>query len=310
MTASQPAAREQLFNTQAVHSRGNAPPLSESIDYSSGIALGEPLEATQMQHQTPVQTAPDATQLTAEQASAGFNVVPANTHGDGVFYDSAPQPFSSATHQHAYTQPSHNSVQSDALDNGSAEEKDIEKGEELTFDPFSTTSKFDLELFLREVIREQQQKNNEPRKMGLAFKDLTVTGYGVGAKLNSTVGSLLLSPVEALMNIGSLIHPPVKYILRDITGCVKPGEMLLVLGRPGAGCTTFLKSLCSYRDGFRSIEGTVLYEGLDHKAIDGPLRGDVVYSPEDDIHFPTLTVSETLGFAVATRAPSANHRVG
>ena len=317
MTASPPAASEQqVFTTPTTHKNGLAPPLSSSLDYSSGIALGERQQdsaaapVTQEQQQAPVQTAPDATQLTAEQASAGFSIVPANTHGDNALYKAAPPPSPSATHQQTYTQPCHNVSENDSLDSSPAEEKDIEKGEELTFDPFSTTNKFDLEFFLREAIREQQQKNNEPRKMGLAFKDLTVTGYGVGAKLNSTVGSLMLSPVEALMNIGSLIHPPVKYILRDITGCVKPGEMLLVLGRPGAGCTTFLKSLCSYRDGFRSIEGTVLYEGLDHKVIDGPLRGDVVYSPEDDIHFPTLTVSDTLGFAVATRAPSANHRIG
>src|ERR1035438_9287467 len=31
---------------------------------------------------------------------------------------------------------------------------------------------------------------------------------------------------------------PLKTILEDNHGCVKPGEMLLVLGRPGAGCTT------------------------------------------------------------------------
>jgi len=32
-------------------------------------------------------------------------------------------------------------------------------------------------------------------------------------------------------------------------------------------------------------------------------RGDVVYCPEDDIHFPTLTVDETLRFAAKMRAP-------
>lgn len=32
-------------------------------------------------------------------------------------------------------------------------------------------------------------------------------------------------------------------------------------------------------------------------------RGDVTYCPEDDIHFPTLTVDETLRFAAKMRAP-------
>ena len=37
-------------------------------------------------------------------------------------------------------------------------------------------------------------------------------------------------------------------------------------------------------------------------------RGDVVYSPEDDIHFPTLTVEETLHFAAKMRTP--HNRLG
>ncbi len=32
-------------------------------------------------------------------------------------------------------------------------------------------------------------------------------------------------------------------------------------------------------------------------------RGDVIYCPEEDVHFPTLTVQETLDFAAKTRTP-------
>lgn len=39
------------------------------------------------------------------------------------------------------------------------------------------------------------------------------------------------------------------------------------------------------------------------------LRGDVIYCPEDDVHFPTLTVSETLTFAARTRAPTRTARL-
>ena len=176
-------------------------------------------------------------------------------------------------------------------------------------DPFDENARFDLGAFLKyqnEVLRE---RNHELPSMGLAFQDLNVTGYGSGAKLNTSVGSMMLTPLHFVPLLREMIKPHVKHILNGVTGCVKPGEMLLVLGRPGSGCTTLLKSLASYRDGYRTIDGKVSYEGFDHKAIDNVLRGEVVYAPEDDEHFPTLMVKDTLRFAAATRAPRGDYRV-
>lgn len=39
--------------------------------------------------------------------------------------------------------------------------------------------------------------------------------------------------------------------------------MLLVLGRPGSGCSTFLKTIGNQRAGYESIEGDVSYGGAD-----------------------------------------------
>lgn len=140
---------------------------------------------------------------------------------------------------------------------------------------------------------------------------MTVTGVGAGVTLSSSLGSVLLAPFRALKpsSLKSMFNPPIKTILHQVDGSVKPGEMCLVLGRPGAGCTSLLKALASYRDGFKDISGEVLYEGWDHKAIDGLLRGEITLSPEDDVHFPTLTVAQTLDFAAATRAPQEKRRV-
>ncbi|WFD44377.1 hypothetical protein MPSI1_003045 [Malassezia psittaci] len=189
---------------------------------------------------------------------------------------------------------------------------DVEKqtwGDDFTTDPFDADHKFSLEKFMRAQISEQQQRGQIARDMGVAFRNLNVTGWGTGAKYNTTVGSMLTSPIRALTEFRQIFKKHVRHILHDITGCVKPGEMLLVLGRPGSGSTTLLKSLCSYRDGYRSIEGDLLYEGFDWKSIQGPLRGEVVYAPEDDIHFATLSVKDTLDFAAASRAPRRQYRV-
>lgn len=50
-------------------------------------------------------------------------------------------------------------------------------------------------------------------------------------------------------------------------GCVRPGEMLLVLGRPGSGCSTFLKVLGNQRNGYESVEGDVRYGGTDSETM-------------------------------------------
>ena len=168
---------------------------------------------------------------------------------------------------------------------------------------------FDLAGFIEHQLDTQRANSGrELPSMGLAFKNLTVTGYGLGATLSVDVGTVLTLPFRLVGMITDFIKRPTKGILHDVTGCVKPGEMLLVLGRPGSGCTTLLRSLASYRDGYRSIEGKVTYDGFDHKMIEGPLRGEVVYSPEDDVHFPTLTVKDTLAFAVSSRTPSSEFR--
>ena len=92
-------------------------------------------------------------------------------------------------------------------------------------------------------------------------------------------------------------------ILKDFRGVLRPGEMVLVLGRPGSGCTTFLKSITNQRFGYTGVDGEVLYGPFDHKTFSKRFRGEAVYNQEDDVHQPTLTVKQTLGFALDTKTP-------
>ncbi|KAG5323801.1 hypothetical protein C0989_011925 [Termitomyces sp. Mn162] len=79
--------------------------------------------------------------------------------------------------------------------------------------------------------------------------------------------------------------------------------MLLVLGRPGSGCTTFLKTMANRREEYHVVSGQIHYDSLSPEDIKNHYRGDVQYCPEDDIHFPALSVEYTLKFAAKTRAP-------
>lgn len=79
--------------------------------------------------------------------------------------------------------------------------------------------------------------------------------------------------------------------------------MIVVLGRPGSGCSTFLKTIANQRSEYHAVEGEVCYDSFTPEDIATQFRGDVIYCPEDDVHFPTLTVEQTLSFAIKTRTP-------
>ena len=161
------------------------------------------------------------------------------------------------------------------------------------------------------------------RKLGVMFRDLRVVGLGVGTAVQHTVLSLLY-PKSIKKHIDTLRHPPLRDVISGFEGVVLPGEMLrtyhpstrfiptysrksnwaVVLGRPGSGCSTFLKTLANHRGDYHSIHGDVFYDSFTSDEIKGRYRGDVIYCPEEDVHFPTLTVSETLEFASKMRTPS------
>lgn len=77
----------------------------------------------------------------------------------------------------------------------------------------------------------------------------------------------------------------------------------MVLGRPGSGCTTLLKTLANQRGEYHAFHGDVHFDSFSHEEVNKHHRGDAIYCPEDDVHFPTLTVEQTIAFAAKLRAP-------
>lgn len=162
--------------------------------------------------------------------------------------------------------------------------------------------------------RQESSEEEKTRHLGVVFKNLTVKGMGVGAALQPSVGDLFLDPLRFIKNVftkgprKSAGKPPVRTILDDFSGCIKPGEMLLVLGRPGSGCSTFLKVIGNQRFGYEGISGDVTYGGADASEMAKKFRSEVLYNPEDDLHYATLKVKETLKFALKTRTPGKESR--
>ena len=162
--------------------------------------------------------------------------------------------------------------------------------------------------------RQAHSEEEKTRHTGVVFKHLTVKGMGLGAALQPTFGDVFLGLPRTLLNLvrrgprKAAGKPPIKVILDDFSGVIKPGEMCLVLGRPGSGCSTFLKVLGNQRFGYESVDGDVRYGGTDAKHMLKNYRGEVVYNPEDDLHYATLSVKRTLEFALKTKTPGQESR--
>lgn len=112
----------------------------------------------------------------------------------------------------------------------------------------------------------------------------------------------LYLPYKA-MHLGGFCKPTSKDLLVDFNGCLKPGELCLVLGRPGSGCTTFLKTIANNRGGYLNVSGDVSYGSIPAAEMEKRYRGEVVYNQEDDVHSANLTVQQTLLFALKLKSP-------
>ncbi|CDS13463.1 hypothetical protein LRAMOSA05639 [Lichtheimia ramosa] len=165
------------------------------------------------------------------------------------------------------------------------------------------TEEFNLDEFLHGMSNQAAQAGTKFKQLGLIWRNLLVEGLGADAHTiptNFSRVSLLLQPWK-LFGVGN--NASKKTILRGLNGFCKPGEMLLVLGRPGAGCTTLLKVLALQRGSYTRIDGDVSYGGIDPDTFAKRYRGQVVYNEEEDQHYPTLTLKETLQFALRTKTP-------
>ena len=164
---------------------------------------------------------------------------------------------------------------------------------------------FDFYKWVRMLLKLMEDEGIKHSRTGVIFKNLNITGSGTATHLQKTVASPIVAafhPRESF-NIGKKSE---KLILKDFNGVVKEGEMLMVLGRPGSGCSTFLKCLSGQTEGLKKKKGTEIhYNGVPQERFKKEFRGEAMYSGEDEKHFPHLTVGQTLNFAAAARTPSA-----
>lgn len=75
---------------------------------------------------------------------------------------------------------------------------------------------------------------------------------------------------------------------------------MLVCGRPGSGCTTLLKIISNSHEEFEAVHGKIHFGNNTPKQAQ-QFRSQVVMNTEDDVHFPTLKVEQTIDFATSAK---------
>ncbi|KAF2157433.1 ABC transporter [Myriangium duriaei CBS 260.36] len=180
---------------------------------------------------------------------------------------------------------------------------DVEKLSSSTED----AEPFDLESYLRNAKQMEDEAGIKSKKIGVLWDQLTVKGYGGFRIFTPTFPDAFVSFFNVYSTLkgwlGLQSPGPTVDILKDFRGLTKPGEMVLVLGKPGSGCTTFLKVISNQRYGYTGIDGEVSYGPFNADTFAERYRGEAVYNQEDDVHLATLTVGQTLGFALETKIP-------
>jgi len=147
----------------------------------------------------------------------------------------------------------------------------------------------------------------KPSSLGFMYKDLRAYGQANDSDFQSNFGNVIPKSISQFAKKFDKKYQEANQfdILKPMDGIIPAGKVTVVLGRPGAGCSTFLKTVASQTYGFHIDPNSVLsYDGLTPLEIKKHFRGDVVYCAETENHFPHLSVGDTLAFAAKMRTPN------
>ncbi|CCH62219.1 hypothetical protein TBLA_0G02820 [Henningerozyma blattae CBS 6284] len=164
---------------------------------------------------------------------------------------------------------------------------------------------FNAQRIIRDMVNNANEQGIHLRKSGVTLEEVCADGIDASALEGQTVGDILTLPYTIYKGIRNSKNKKIRKIIQNINVLAKPGEMVLVLGRPGAGCSSFLKTTAGEIDQFAGgVEGEIYYDGIPQSEMMKNYKADVIYNGELDVHFPYLTVQQTLDFAIACKTPA------
>ncbi|SCU98125.1 LAMI_0F13146g1_1 [Lachancea mirantina] len=162
---------------------------------------------------------------------------------------------------------------------------------------------FDAEAIFKLFVRDAKDQGIHIRKAGVIAENVTVTAPDLSSAEGKTFGDILMLPKTIAKGIRQARNTKLRDIVSDVNLLARPGEMVLVLGRPGAGCSTILKTVACEIKSYKEVRGSISYDGVSQKDMIKKYKRDCIYNGEMDVHFPHLTVQQTLDFALSCSIP-------
>ena len=128
-------------------------------------------------------------------------------------------------------------------------------------------------------IQSRDPERYPGRTAGVAYKNLSAHGFGNPTDYQKTFGNYPLGAPSLFKRLIGQQQQTKIQILRDFDGLIKSGEMLVVLGRPGSGCSTLLKTISGETGGFYvAKESYINYQGIPMKTMHNDFRGSALCS--------------------------------
>lgn len=140
-------------------------------------------------------------------------------------------------------------------------------GEDSPLNPASPN--FSGREWAKSIVELVQQDGASFRSAGVCFQNLNVYGYGEASDYQKDVANVWLSLGSAFSRLAGGNRQRID-ILRQFDGVVHKGEMLVVLGPPGSGCSTMLKTIAGETNGLYVDDGSYFnYQGKSNSSPQG-----------------------------------------
>ncbi|KAL9949874.1 ZEB2-regulated ABC transporter 1 [Verticillium nonalfalfae] len=166
--------------------------------------------------------------------------------------------------------------------------------------------KFSARSWAKTLAKMTTEQGAGFRQAGFCYQNMNVFGYGNETDYQKDVSNVWLEVSGLAKKLTSKTGGQRRIdILQDFDGVVEAGEMLVVLGPPGSGCSTFLKTIAGELNGIHVDDQAYFnYQGMSAREMHKHHKGDAIYTAEVDVHFPQLSVGHTLTFASRARCPN------